>query len=260
VQPLYYELSVLTKAVKFKNLSAAALHVGLSQSQLSRIIAKLEGELNVVLLDRTAKRKSGWTPVAFHLTEIFEKSHKRMETEILAASNQQMVSELHIGSLDGLSMLAMKTAHACFEKIGIRKISLDIYDLSELESHFLSGNLDLVYTSKIPGKQKFRHLAELGFQTMEEIETNKKYGVFSTFEFNRSSKKELDSFEHLLMSNSLAIKKEWFRQIGGTGRLPSEPRRSTGKTKDPVLLIGSDLLSPLLWEKIQSTVADDLMS
>ena len=71
MQQLYYELGVLAKAVNFKNLSAAALHVGLSQPQLSRIIAKIEEELKIVLLDRSAKRKSGWTSevcVARHRT------------------------------------------------------------------------------------------------------------------------------------------------------------------------------------------------
>ena len=63
MQQLYYELGVLAKAVNFKNLSAAALHVGLSQPQLSRIIAKIEEELKIVLLDRSAKRKSGWTSI-----------------------------------------------------------------------------------------------------------------------------------------------------------------------------------------------------
>lgn len=70
MQQLYYELGVLAKAVNFKNLSAAALHVGLSQPQLSRIIAKIEEELKIVLLDRSAKRKSGWTNLRSVLHDI----------------------------------------------------------------------------------------------------------------------------------------------------------------------------------------------
>ena len=58
LQNLAYELSVLVKAVQHKNLSAAAVHVGLSQPQLSRLVAKIEHELNIILLDRTARRKS----------------------------------------------------------------------------------------------------------------------------------------------------------------------------------------------------------
>src|SRR4051812_3529845 len=98
MQQLYYELSVLTKAIHFKNLSAAALHVGLSQPQLSRIIAKIEEELKIVLLDRSAKRKSGWTPAAFNLADVFDKSAKRLETELSIITNNQMIAELRIGT------------------------------------------------------------------------------------------------------------------------------------------------------------------
>jgi len=106
MQQLYYELSVLAKAVHFKNLSAAALHVGLSQPQLSRIIAKIEDELKIVLLDRSAKRKSGWTAIAFQLSEIFEKSIHRLETDLQSSRHNQMVGELHSGTLQGLSDFA----------------------------------------------------------------------------------------------------------------------------------------------------------
>ncbi|MBX2988466.1 MAG: LysR family transcriptional regulator [Bdellovibrionaceae bacterium] len=254
MQPLYHELSVLNKAVHFKNLSAAALHVGLSQPQLSRIIAKIEDELKVVLLDRSAKRKSGWTPVAFQLAEIFEKSNKRLEGEILSASNLQMVSELHVGTLEGLASSAMKTVHGCFESIGIQRISLDVLDLSELEANFLSGDLDLIFTSKTPGRQKFRHIEELGYQDMTAVKSNRKFGLFSTFEYNRLAKKNHERFPHVLVSNSLAVKKDWFEAFGGTGTLPTEPRKGKTKDHEQVLLIGSELLSPVLWEKIRSVV------
>ncbi|HEY1079569.1 MAG TPA: LysR family transcriptional regulator, partial [Bdellovibrio sp.] len=164
MQQLYYELSVLSKAVNFKNLSAAALHVGLSQPQLSRIIAKIEDELRIVLLDRSAKRKSGWTAVAFQLSEIFEKSIRRLESEMQGISNNQLVAELHIGTLEGLSDFALNTSRLCFEEVGVKKITLDIFDLNELEANFMSGNLDIIFTSKSPGRQKFKYLTELGFQ------------------------------------------------------------------------------------------------
>lgn len=257
MQVLYYELSVLARAVHFKNLSAAALHVGLSQPQLSRIIAKIEEELRVVVLDRSAKRKSGWTPVAFQLAEIFEKSNRRMESEIVAASNNEMINELHIGTLEGLSGVALKTTRSCFEKIGVKKISLDVLDLSELEANFLSGGLDLIFTSKIPGRQKFRHLEEIGFQHLISVKTNPKFALYSTFEFSRAQKKESSSFEHILVSNSLAIKKEWFREIGGIGTLPSEPKKGHSKDSETVFLIGSEILNPVLWNKIRSAITVD---
>jgi len=254
MQQLYYEMSVLAKAIHFKNLSAAALHVGLSQPQLSRIIAKLEEEMKIVLLDRTAKRKSGWTQVAFQLAEIFEKSVRRLELELQGVSNNQLVAELHIGTLEGLSDFALKTSRLCFEQVGVHKITLDIFDLNELEANFLSGNLDLIFTSKVPGRQKFKYLVELGFQKLERIETNPAFTVLSTFEYGRANKKDLEKYQHIMVSNSLAMRKAWFDQIGGTGHMPTEAKKGRAKDAEPVLLIGSELLSPVLWDKIDSAI------
>ncbi len=250
MQQLYYEMSVLSKAIHFKNLSAAALHVGLSQPQLSRIIARIEEEMKFVLLDRSAKRKSGWTPAAFQLAEIFEKSAKRLETDLATITKNQKVAELHIGTLEGLSNLALKTCKICFEDVGVRKISLDIYDLNELEANFLSGNLDIIFSSKVPGRQKFRHLEEMGFQQLEKIQSNKKFALFSTFEFGRIKGKEPQDFEHILVSNSLAIRKEWLKTFGGSGFLPTEARKGKAKDHEPIMMIGSEVLNPLLWDQL----------
>lgn len=250
MQQLYYELSVLNKAIHFKNLSAAALHVGLSQPQLSRIIGKIEEELKIVLLDRAAKRKSGWTAAAFSLADVFDKSAKRLETELSVITNNQMIAELRIGTLEGLSDLAMRTCRICFEKVGVKKITLDIYDLSELEANFLSGNLDIIFSSKVPGRQKLRHLEELGFQQLEKVQSNKKFGLFSTFEYGRAQKKEYEDFQHVLVSNSLHVKKNWLNSIGGSGYLPTEVRRGKTKDHEPIMMMGSEILSPLLWDQL----------
>ncbi len=79
---LHWELSVLSRAVAYQNLSSAAMHIGTSQPQLSRIISKLERELKTVLLDRTSRRKSGWTLAALRLAELYMKSERRLEHDI----------------------------------------------------------------------------------------------------------------------------------------------------------------------------------
>lgn len=252
MQQIYYELSVLAKSVHFKNLSGAALHVGLSQPQLSRIIAKIEDELKIVLLDRSAKRKSGWTAIAFELSDMFEKSIKRLEGELMSLSQNQMAEEIHIGTLEGLSNFAMDACKHCFDQIGVSKIFIEIYDLNELEAHFLSGHLDLIFTSKSPGRQKFKYLMELGFQVLDKIQSNKNYAVLSSFEYGRSSKKEFDDFKHVLVTNSLSMRKEWFKQIGGTGFMPTEAKRGKAKEHEPVLMIGSEILNPKLWAQMIS--------
>lgn len=256
MQQIYYELSVLAKAVQFKNLSGAALYVGLSQPQLSRIIAKIEDQLKIVLLDRSAKRKSGWTPIAFQLTTMFEKSTKRLEGELQRLTQNQLVSELHIGTLEGLSSFAINACKHCFDQTGIAKIFIEIYDLNELEAHFLTGNLDIIFTSKIPGRQKFKYQNELGFQVLEKIQTNKNYSLLSNFEYGRSNKKDLDDFKHVLVTNSLAIKKDWFKSFGGTGYMPTEAKRGKSKEQhEPILMIGSEILNPNLWQQINTALA-----
>lgn len=253
-QQLYHELSVLSKAVHFKNLSSAAVHVGLSQPQLSRIIAKIEENLKVVLLDRAAKRKSGWTPVAFQLASLFEKSAKLLETEINSISQNDVLAELRIGTLEGLSNFALTTCRHCFDHVGIGKIFIEIYDLSELEANFLSGNLDIIFSSHKPGKQHYKHFAELGFQVLEKVDSNPKYAVLSSFEDVTTNKKNLEKFEHVLVTNSLSFRKEWFKRVGGTGYMPTEAKRGKSKEHEPVYMIGSDLLSPVLWEQIVESV------
>ena len=253
---IHYELSILAKAIHHKNLSAAALHVGLSQPQLSRIIAKIEDELQIVLLDRSAKRKSGWTPLATQVSEIYEKTQRRLEAELQVVANNEMVAELHIGTLEGLATFAMKMADMCFEKVGIKKVTLDIYDLSELESHFLSGDLDLIFSSKTPGRQKYKHLLEIGYQRLDKVEGKRDISVLSTFEYNRVNERDRLKNENVLVSNSLMIRKEWLEKFGGTGFLPSEAKKGKAKDQEPVLLIGSELLSPQLWSEIEISLKD----
>lgn len=250
IQNLTYELSVLAKAVQHKNLSAAAVHVGLSQPQLSRLIAKIESELNIVLLDRSARRKSGWTQIAHDLSLTFTKGIGRLQTEIMAIAQESEATELRIGTLEGLSAIASQFTQQCFEKYGIRTVYLDVLDFKDLDSQFLSGNLDLIFTVRSPSKQKFTHQLEVGYQQMEKISTNKDIHVYSSFEFSGADKKSLESVQNILISNSLALRDNWLHNVGGTGVLPIDAKKGRGKGHYSVYLLGSDLISPKLWSKI----------
>lgn len=250
IQNLTYELSVLAKSVQHKNLSAAAVHVGLSQPQLSRLIAKIEAELNIIVLDRSARRKSGWTPIAQELALTFSKGIGRLQTEILSLAQKSEATELRIGTLEGLSALALNFTQRCFEKYGIRTVSLDVLDFRDLDSQFLSGNLDLIFTVRSPSKQKFTHQLEVGYQQMEKISTNKDIHVYSPFEFSGVDKKALEPLKHIFISNSLALRGQWLHAIGGTGILPIDAKKGRGKGYFSVYLLGSDLLSPKLWGQI----------
>lgn len=247
---LTYELSVLSKAVQHKNLSAAAVHVGLSQPQLSRLIAKIESELSVILLDRSARRKSGWTPLAQDLAFAFTKGMSRLQSDILSVAKESEVHELRIGTLEGLSSIASQFVQYCFDQLNIKTVYLEVLDFKELDSQFLSGNLDLIFTVRAPSKQKFTHQLEVGYQQMEKIATQKEIHVFSPFEFSGVDKKSLEPAKHILVSNSLSFRQSWLREIGGTGILPIDAKKGRGKGYFSVYLFGSDLLSPKIWAKI----------
>ncbi|MCX7977764.1 MAG: LysR family transcriptional regulator [Bdellovibrionaceae bacterium] len=253
MQVLHYELGILAKAVHFKNLSVAAQNVGLSQPQLSRIVARLEKELQVVLLDRSARRKSGWTPLALEIARAWESANRRLQADLTALAGNQHIGELHIGTLEGLSAFAINLARFCFGELKIHKIHVDVLDLSDLETSFLSGNLDLMFSSKTPGRQKYRHLLEIGYQEMVRVASSKEYLLLSTFEHGRIPRKDLEQYPHVLVSNSLFVKQHWLEKVGGTGLIPSAAKRGRAAEAEPVLLVGSELLSPTIWQTIEAS-------
>lgn len=251
IQSLTYELSILAKSVQHKNLSAASAHVGLSQPQLSRVIAKIENELKIVLLDRTARRKSGWTPKAQELALTFSKGISRIEAEVYALAEEREITELHIGSLEGLSNISTQFVKQCFEKLGIKTIFHDVLDFAEMDSQFLGGNLDLIFTVRPPSKQKFNHIVEIGFQQNELVETNENFLVFSPFEYTAFDKKQKRIEQNVLVCNSLSLREHWLHENGGVGSLPVDAKKGKGKGAFTIYLIGSDLISPKLWDQIK---------
>lgn len=249
LQNLTHELSLLSKAVQHKNLSAAAVHVGLSQPQLSRIVSKLEQELGVILLDRTARRKSSWTQVAQDLAIVFNKGVHRLEGEILAIAQDREQSELHVGTLEGLSDIAIQFADDCFRKLKMKTISLDILDFKDLDGQFVSGGLDVIFTVRPPGRQKHSHLLEVGYQQSLKVESNLKTYVCSPFELTKD-KTQTQNFEHVFVSNSLSLRQRWLKEYGGVGELPADTRKGRGKGVHTVYLIATELMAPRLWNQI----------
>jgi hypothetical protein len=256
---LHWEMSVLSRAVAYPNLSGAASHVGLSQPQLSRIVSKLESEFQITLLDRTARRKSGWTAAAFKLAEVYSSADRKLEGEIQKLVKFAEPTLIRMGTLEGLSSVASRYSRTILGTTSVSVVRLDVHDLNELEELFLSGEMDLVLTSREPGRRKFKHSKEIGFQTLDEItgatsKSNASVRVFSSFEFGTRLGSDSDPGVKNFVSNSLELRKTWIRQFGGKGTIPSEllkqrPKEG-GKT---VLLIGTDTLSPKLWERVSNS-------
>ena len=252
---LHWELSVLSKAIHYKNLSGAATHVGLSQPQLSRIISKLEREIGCVLLDRTARRKSGWTPVAFKIADTYFRSSRKLTAALQELASDQQISQISVGTLEGLNELALNYCRQLFESTKVQTIELNVFDLSELEDHFEKSEVDIIFTARLPGKHKYKYMRSLGFQVFETLETNKTVQVMSPFEFSHRSSRRTQkaTARRVFLSNSLVLRRSWVEQQGGYGDFPSSVRaKKVGvASESPVYLIASDLFSPTLWAKTE---------
>lgn len=250
METLHWPLSVLSRAVHFKNLTGASAHVGLSQPQLSRIVSQLEKEFNVTLLDRTARRKSGWTNTAFRLAEIYGQNSRKLQDALNEALAAQVPSQVRIGTLEGLSSIALNLAKSFLEDSKVHSVELDVFDQNELEQKFLNGDIDLMLSSRTPGKQKFKHVLELGQQTFKTFNDTDKVSVRSPYEHGSQKRKPEDRDRKLFISNSLALRKTWLETFGGVGDLPSKVKRGRG-AEHVVLLIGHELFHENLWDFVE---------
>lgn len=244
METLHWPLSVLARAVHFKNLTGASAHVGLSQPQLSRLIAQIEKEFDVSLLDRTAKRKSAWTPAAFRLAEVYAQNSRKLQSSIREVLEQQVPSHIHIGILEGLSSLALKAIHQLYQQTKLQIVELDVFDQNDLEERFFNGDLDIIFSARSPGKQKFKHQLEVGYQTLETFSSNSNFSVLSSFEYGRLKKAPENK---TFISNSLALRKSWLEKFGGSGQMPSSIHKSKGRDTLPVLIIAADTFNETLW-------------
>ncbi len=255
MENIHWQLSVLSRAVHYKNLSAAADHVGLSQPQLSRIIAKLETELSVVLLDRAVRRKSGWTPVAYRISDTYSRSTRKLNLFLQQLQAQDQVTHLSIGTLEGLVPIASTICKQLFDQPKMQMIDFHVYDLGELEERFEKNELDLIFTCREPGKHKYSHTRTLGYQTLKKVGSDANLKVMSQFEFaSQTTRKTTNRETRILISNSLSIRKLWVEKYSAQGLCPSEiiDRKPNTEEALPVIMIGTELLSPSLWKQIET--------
>ena len=262
MENLSWQLDVLSRSVQFKNLTAASQHVGLSQPQLSRIMHQLEEAFSIALLDRKVKRQSVWTPQAHQLAHVYVQHRRRLENSILELQESGRPKEIHIGTLEGLASLAIQVAKILFDHSHLELIFLDVYDQNDLEAKFLSGDLDLILSSRTPGKSKLKHELACGYQSLDIIETNSQYNILSGFEFGRKKRnKKTNNRATTFVSNSLLVRQSWLSKFGGRGSMPSAVQAS--KKKGPhevlaVLLIGSETLHREVWDCVVRELAHRL--
>ncbi len=147
LEDLSWELSVLLRAVVYRNLSGAAQNIGLSQPQLSRILHRLEAEFESVLLDRSSRRKAAWTPLAHQIAEAYLKSARSLNGQVLKLLEGTEPKLIHIGTLEGLVPVALRFGHHILTETAVQMLDLDAFDLNVIEEKFFQGDLDMIFTA-----------------------------------------------------------------------------------------------------------------
>lgn len=256
---LSYELSVLENCIRFHNLSIASEHVGISQPQLSRIVKKIESELEVTLIDRSSKRQSRWTEAAVQLAEEFKLQRREFREALMRKLERGENFSLRIGCLEGLGGLATSIAHTVLEQKMSQQVEVQVYDLNELSKKFQERELDLLLTSRSFGQKKFLLYRTLGYQKLKiedkgSGEDALPMNIVSPTQKSLSPEWMIDPAggSPTFISNSLWIRQLFFKTWGGRGQFPgqlmqSKPRKSEieeATIVEPVFLIGEEGLSP----------------
>lgn len=242
---LAWELSVLAKCLPFPNLSVASEHVGVSQPQISRIVKRLEDELQLEILDRQSRRHSHWTASAHRLVEEYLGLQRSFQDRLFTLQNRGEQAKIRIGTLEGLLEPASLLARHLFRERCAETIELNIYDLNELNEHFVEGHLDLVFTSREIGKRKYPIWRHIGYQTLDVSGSPKAEIVAESPSEDQSvARMEDNATQKILVSNSLALRRSWIERFGARGRIPSAVFKSKthapkGAPLESVYMVGS---------------------
>lgn len=251
MEHLNWELSVLSRAISFANLSGASSHIGMSQPQLSRIVSRLEKEHGVQLLNRETKRKSSWTADAVKLAELYSKLVQQFRIDVRSISDSSEPTIIRVGALEGLLKDSLDFCHQLLESASAHTLDLQIADLGDLEERYFKGGLDFLLTSREPGRRKLQRSEIVGYQSLDIHGQSTKMQVLSSFEYASQIEGQKKTPEgKIFVSNSLVARQIWIGEYGGRGTLPSEVQsKSKRGTKDvPVYLIGLDHLPEKLWK------------
>ncbi|MCX6126433.1 MAG: LysR family transcriptional regulator [Proteobacteria bacterium] len=248
---LNWELSVLSRAVAFSNLSGASSHIGVSQPQLSRIVSKLEREHGVLLLNRETKRKSAWTPDALKLSELYSKLVQQFRIDVSVIGKSAEPKILRVGSLDGLMDDAVAFCRGLFSSLPVVTVDLTVGDLGELEEKYFKGSLEFLLTSREPGRKKIGRSEILGYQALEIEGPTDGIRVLSAFEYSSQAEAAgKGQGKPTFVSNSLVARQRWIKDFRGYGTLPSSVQKKQKKGPKhvvPVYLVGLDHLPESYW-------------
>lgn len=256
IEGLLWELSVLSRAVVFKNLSEASRPLRISQPQLSRLVARIEQELSVSLLDRSSRRNSAWTPLAQRMGVAYREQLESASLRLERVARESEPRAISIGTLEGVADVAAAMACRLLSAPFMHEVTLMVGDLTDLESQFLKGDLDLLLSFREPGTRKFRYRLELGYQTLDRKglagATIQALSPFERQLLNRRVRRPKEVSGKQLITNSLIVRR-WAIDRGiAAGNVPSpiSDQRLPGGV--PVILLGQETCTPGVWNLVKT--------
>jgi hypothetical protein len=226
----HYELSLLTKAIPYPNLTIASRHVGLSQPQLSRILQKLEHTLDVTLLNRSSKKRSTWTKAAYDLADFYSEKEKNLTRELNEVCQSSGIPKnIRMTTLEGLADIGVSCSNHLLSTEEIDVVEVDIHDLTELHDNLEASRYDLAIASTLPESKEMFHAYKIGWQKLQAYGKETNIAVLSSFEARLNNP---TSQKKKIISNSLAVRKNWVDRYGGQTSAPTPVYTETQKPSD----------------------------
>lgn len=253
-ESLFKDLALLEKASHYRTLSMAAQALQISQPHLSRIIQKIEKELNTTLLDRESKKTTVWREEAKVFFVAFQRQQNSFLELLHSLQKKDFYRDLKFVCLEGLAEHTLMAINKFRKSYPAQSFVLDVLDLGELELAFNTGSYDVALTSREPKFARNYYLKNLGYQNFELFHASSNQDVVTHFESNE--KKHQKAF---WITNSMAIKKLCIEELNCRGKMPTSIRKNKNmklmtqeKNASPVLLLGHSSLDSSIWQKLNS--------
>ena len=248
---LAWEIEVLSRAIQYPNLSVAATQIGLSQPQLSRILQRVEADLGLLLLERDSKRQVSWKPEAIKLANVYSQISRSWDLELKHLQGSKQLKKIRVGCLEGLSEVATEyIAKVVKLESSLEEIEIESLDLGELEKAFLAQEIDLMLSSRSPGKKKFQYLEVIGHQKFTSFQGTSEWQVKTPFEILKDSK--LKSKKNIV-TKSLWLKTLCRDKLHASAMIPQKLNKKLPKDSQdfvPVFMIARDDFPKELWKEL----------
>jgi hypothetical protein len=206
-------------------------------------------------MDRDSKRSVSWRPEALKLADLYSQLSRSWELELKSLSASKPFKKIKVGCLEGLSEVATDYIAKIIKlESNLEEIEIEPLDLGELEKEFLDQELDLILSSRSPGKKKFQFLEVIGHQKFSNFEGRSEWQIKTPFELlkDHKSKKKKN-----IVTKSLWLKTLCRDRLDASALIPQKLNKSSAskipkESQDyvPVFMIAKDDFPKELWKEL----------